>query len=75
MLWTFGRGSPSPTDLTLLHRSHNVVGVEGTSPTGQKENHMMDHNENTKNIAQIWMDGFREAAEWQVTAEDLRNRF
>ena len=35
---------------------------------------MMDRNENTKNIAQIWLEGFREANEWKATSEDLRTR-
>lgn len=33
---------------------------------------MMDRNENSKNIAQIWLDGFRETTEWMATAEDNR---
>lgn len=32
---------------------------------------MQDRNENTKkNLAEIWMEGFREVSEWQAKAQE-----
>ena len=36
---------------------------------------MMDRNDNTKNIAQIWLEGFRQTADDQSQAQDFGIRF
>ncbi len=53
-----------------------MLEVTGRHPGKEtKENRMIDINETTKKIAQVWLDGFREVSADQAKAQEYGIRF